>query len=233
MLALLAAAGALAAIGLGMQNRADFPEQHVQNHPAAVPQQQEPHPKALTRAEAGQVWKTTTRFLRTAVAHRRLRAAYDLVGPELRGGMTRAEWSTGANPVVPFPVAAIQDWTLAYAYRNDVALDLGLIAKPGADTVAKEFRIELSRLSPRAPWKVVSWQPIGVSGPGNVKSIRQRLQAAPAPPAPMSLGAWWLAFPGALLALVLVLPVGLWVRSWRAGRRAERAYRDAVGLSDL
>jgi hypothetical protein len=147
--------------------------------------------------------------------------------------MTRAQWSTGANPVVPFPVAAIHEWTLAYAYRNDVALDVGLIAKPGSDTVAKAFRIELTRRSTGASWKVVSWQPLGLSGPGNVTSIRQQLKATPPPPETTTLAAWWLAFPGALVALVLVLPVGLWVRSWRAGRRAEQAYRAAAGLPKL
>jgi hypothetical protein len=216
-----------------MQNTPDVPVQRFAARPAQV--LREPRPKALTRAEAGQIWETATRFLRTAVQRRQLRSAYDLVGPELRGGMTRAEWSTGANPVVPFPVSGIHKWTLAYAYRNDVALDVGLIAKPGSDTVAKAFRIELARRSSHAPWKVVSWQPIGVSGPGNVNSIRQKLLAAPPepPPSTITLAAWWLAFPAALLSLVLLLPVGLWVRSWRAGRRAERDYRNAVGLSDL
>ena len=100
--------------------------------------------------------------------------------------------------------------------------------------MAKSFRIELQRRRAGAPWKVVAWLPLGLSGPGNVKSIRERLRAAPpAPPEPAMLAAWWLAFPAALLSLVLVLPALLWLRAWRAGRKAERAYRDAVGLSDL
>jgi hypothetical protein len=228
-LALLGAAGGLAAVGVGIQNTPDFPPQHLQDRPPQFTP--EPHPKALTRAEAAQVWGATTRFLRTAVAHRQLRTAYDLVGPDLRGGMTRAEWATGENPVVPFPVKSIDSWTLAYAYRNDVAIDLGLVALPGSDTVAKAFRIELQRKAAGAPWKVVTWMPLGVSGPGNVRSIRETYRRAPPPPEPTTLAAWWLAFPGALLGLVLVLPVALWLRSWHTGRKAERAYRDAVGLS--
>jgi hypothetical protein len=230
-LALLAAAGGLAAVALGMKNTPEFPPQHVQDRPARVVEA--PRPEALTQAEAGQVWRTTTRFLRTAVAHKHLRSAYDLVGPELRGGLSRAAWSRGANPVVPFPVESIDEWTLAYAYRNDVALDVGLIAKPGSDTVAKSFRIELARSRAGAPWKVVAWVPLGLSGPGNVKSLRERARAVPPPPRATTLGAWWLAFPGALLSLVLLLPIVLWIRAWRAGRRAERDYRRAVGLSDL
>jgi hypothetical protein len=230
-LALLGAAGGVAAVALGMKNTPEFPAQRLQARPAQVAS--EPRPKALTRAEAAAVWKTTAQFLRTAVAHRQLRSAYDLVGPELRGGMTRAAWSRGANPVVPFPVASIHEWTLAYAYHNDVALDVGLIAKPGSDTVAKSFRIELKRRAAGAPWKVVAWLPLGLSGPGNVTSIRNRLQAQPPLPEPKTLPAWWLAFPVTLVSLGLLVPFAVWLRAWRSSRRAERAYRDAVGLSEL
>jgi hypothetical protein len=231
-LALLAAAGGLTAVALGMENTPEFPEQRLVDRPAQVVS--EPRPQALTEAEAADVWKTTTRFLRTAVAHEHLRSAYDLVGPELRGGLSRAAWARGANPVVPFPVASVHEWALAYAYRNDVALDVGLIAKPGSDTVAKSFRIELMRDGSRAPWKVVAWLPLGVSGPGNVRSQRAQLEPAPPqPPATAQLAAWWLVFPGALLSLVLLLPIVVWLRAWRAGRAAERAYRRALGLSDL
>jgi hypothetical protein len=230
-LALLAAAGTLSAVALGMKNTPERPVQRLQDRPAQVVAA--PRPRALTKVEAGQVWETATRFLRTAVSHKDLRHAYDLVGPELRGGMSRATWAHGANPVVPFPVASIHDWTLAYAYRNDVALDVGLVAKPSYDTVAKSFRIELRRAGAGAPWKVVAWVPIGLSGPGNVKSIRAKLEAAPPPPKTTTLAAWWLAFPAGLLSLAIVLPVLVWARAWHAGRKAERAYRQAVGLSDL
>ncbi len=229
-LGLLAAVGGLTAVAFGMKNTPDYPAQALRNDPVQVVR--EPRPQALTQSESAQVWRTTTHFLRTAVAHRELRSAYDLVGAELRGGMTRAEWSKGANPVVPFPLASVHEWTLAYAYRNDVALDVGLIAKPGSDTIAKAFRIELRRRASGAPWKVVAWLPLGLSGPGNVRSIRERVAATPPPPPPQTatLAAWWLAFPAALLSLVLVLPVVVWLRAWRANRNAERAYRDAVGL---
>jgi hypothetical protein len=227
-LALLAAAGGLVALGLGTQNTPDFPEQHVVDAPAQRIAQ--PLPEALTRGEAATILATANRFLRTAVAHKHLRSAYDLVGPELRGGMSRAEWSTGANPVVPFPVAAVHESTLAYAYRNDVALDVGLIAKPGYDTVAKSFRIELRRASAAGPWKVVSWMPLGVSGPGNVTSKRQRLASEPPPPKTTTLASWWLAFPVTLLTFVLLIPLGIGVRQWRAGRKAERDYREALRL---
>ena len=229
-LVLAAAAGAVAAVALRMENTPDFPRQRLVDEPAQVAPQ--PQLAQLTRAEAIRVFETSSRFVRTAVAHRRLRDAYDLVGPELRGGMSRVEWAKGENPVVPFPAVGIVNWSVAYSYRNDVALDVSLVAKPGSDTVGKTFRIELRRRTRAAPWKVVAWLPNGISGAGNVRSIarRQAEAAAEAEQTSAPLAAWWLFFPVSLLALALLLPLVLWLRAWLAGRRAERDYRASRGL---
>jgi hypothetical protein len=226
-LGVAAAAAALAAVALGMRNTPDFPQQNLVDEPAQVVPQ--PRLARLSRADALVVFETSSRFVRTAVAQRELDAAYDLVGPELRGGMSRSEWAKGANPVVPFPAVGIANWAVAYSYRDDVALDVSLVAKPGSDTIGKTFRIELKRAARTAPWRVVAWLPNGVSGPGNVRSIarRQAAAAAAAEQAGPTLGAWWLLFPASLFSLVFLLPLLLWLRSWRAGRKAEQAYRAA------
>jgi hypothetical protein len=228
---LAAAAGGIAAVALGSENVSDFPPQHLADRPARV--EQVPRIARLSKADTALVVATSTRFVRTAVAHRHLRAAYDLVGPELRGGLGREEWARGDNPVVPFPAVGIAGLGVAYSYRDDVALDLALVARPGADTVGKTFRIELRRAGATAPWRVVSWLPLGVSGAGNVRSVaaEQAQTAQAAARTGPALAAWWLAFPLALLSLALLLPLGLGVRSWRAGRRAERDYRASLGGS--
>jgi hypothetical protein len=111
-------------------------------------------------------------------------------------------------------------------------LDIALVAKAGSDTVGKTFRIELQRATHSAPWRVVSWLPNGISGAGNVKSIaKKESMVAAAETSGPRLGTWWLAFPGALLSLALLLPVLITVRSWRAGRRAEREYLAERGVS--
>ena len=98
-------------------------------------------------------------------------------------------------------------------------------------------RVEIDRthvcLACGAPWRVVSWLPLGVSGAGNVRAAAaEQAQAAQAATRRRpALAAWWLAFPLALLSLVLLLPLGLGVRSWLAGRRAERDYRASLGGS--
>lgn len=228
-LALAASGGILAAVAFGMQNTPEFPKQHLVDAPAQV----EPTPQIarLSADETADVLDLSTLFVRTAVAHHHLPAAYDLVGPELRGGMTRAEWATGDNPVVPFPAVGIVQWSLAYSYRNDVALDVALLAPRNSDTLGKTFRIELRRQAKAAPWRVVSWTPVGVSGPGNVRSIAKRQAEVAAAPESATLGAWWLAFPAGLISVVLVLPLLLWLRSWHATRKAERLYRDTRGIT--
>src|SRR3954447_18822611 len=183
---LAVAAAGVAAVSLEMQNTPEFPEQHLRNDPVQIVA--EPDTARLTELDRAQLLATSTKFVRTAVVHRHLLEAYDLVGPALRGGMSRREWAKGDNPVVPFPAAGIATWAVAYSYPNDAGLDIALVAKPGSDTIGKTFRIELRRVARSAPWRVVSWLPNGISGAGNVRSIAKKqsevaaAQAGGAPP---------------------------------------------------
>jgi hypothetical protein len=225
-LTVVAAAAGLAAVALEMENTPDFPKQRLVDRPAQVAAA--PRIARLSPAETAVLLRTSTLFVRRAVAHTHMREAYDMVGPELRGGLSRVEWAKGDNPVVPFPAVGIEQWSVAYSYRNDVALDLALVAKPGSDTIGKTFRIELTRGRSDGPWRVVAWVPNGVSGPGNVRSIARR-QSQVVAQSSTTLGAWWLLFPVSLLSLALVLPAAIWLRSWRTARKAEQIYRAARG----
>src|SRR3954447_6204775 len=199
---LAVAAAGVAAVSLEMQNTPEFPEQHLRNDPVQIVA--EPDTARLTELDRAQLLATSTKFVRTAVVRRHLREAYDLVGPDLRGGMTRSEWAKGDNPVVPFPAVGIATWAVAYSYPNDAGLDIALVAKPGSDTIGKTFRIELQRSARSAPWRAVSWLPDRGSGGGNVKSIAKRQsEVAAAQARGPRLGSWWLAFPAGLLSLVL------------------------------
>ena len=55
------------------------------------------------------VRRVAARFLETAVGRTQLADAWDLATPELRSGVSRAEWMTGALPVPPFPVQGSPD----------------------------------------------------------------------------------------------------------------------------
>src|SRR4051812_15346602 len=154
---------------------------------------QEPRLHALTPAERSAVFDASWHFVSTAVARRHLDEAWTLLGPEMRAGQTRKSWNTGFNNVVPFPVAGLATWNVLYSYRNDVALDLALIAKPGGDIVGKSFTIELKRYPASGNrWLVASWVPKGISGVGQSRSAA----TAPGPPPVQArLSAVWLVVP--------------------------------------
>lgn len=168
---------------------------------------------------------TSLLFINTAVARKHLDVAYRLAAPELRQGMSKGEWMHGDIPVVPFPVLAVAQYSLAYSYRNDVAFQFSLLARPGTGStvVGKTFTIELKRPRTHAPWRVVSWSPTGISGVTN--DLAQAITASKRPPPPEgSLSLYWLLLPLGMLASIVLVPTALGVRGWYLGRKFERQY---------
>lgn len=185
---------------------------------------QSPQPAHLTKAERVKVLKTSMLFIDTAVARKHLERAYPITDPDLLQGMSKREWMHGNIPVVPFPLAGVAAWNVAYEYKNDVALQFSLIAKPGSMAVlGKTFTIELKRPRAAAPWRVVSWSPTGISSVTNDPKQAAALAAGP-PPVKAPLTMWWLALPLGMLGLVVLVPAALGVRSWYLGRKFEREY---------
>ena len=104
--AVVALVGVVALFAFG-PNKDAAPEV-FNDDPVKVPVVQK---KAPLPEEAKQV---AIRFVQTAVARENLEEAWELVGPNLRGGLTRKEWISGDNPVVPYPIdqldgRAVQD----------------------------------------------------------------------------------------------------------------------------
>src|SRR5258705_5289199 len=105
----------------------------------------EPARMRLTSSDRRELFKTASVFIRTAVARKHLDSAWNMLGPEMKAGQTRRSWHTGNNNVVPFPAVGIAEWSVLYAYQNDVALDLGIVGDPHSDWAGKTFTIELKR----------------------------------------------------------------------------------------
>jgi len=120
--ALAAAVGGVVAIALASTNVSEHPLPATGTEPPQVASL--PEATVLSKADALALVQASRKFVVAGVARRHLDVAYDMVGPELRSGLTRAEWTHGANPVVPFPAIGIADVGFAYSYPNDVALDL-------------------------------------------------------------------------------------------------------------
>ena len=105
---------------------------------------------------AGDVRRVAGLFINTAVARRNLARSWDLVTPELRGGMTKQEWLTGEIPVVPFPEVGQARFKTDLSYDEYALLEVALLPKAN-DVNPQLFFIELKKL--RGSWLVNSWAP--------------------------------------------------------------------------
>jgi hypothetical protein len=186
----------------------------------------EPRLHQLSRRERLDLLATSFHFVRTAVARRHLDEAWVLLGPEMQAGQTRKSWNTGTNNVVPFPVADIVAWNVLYSYAGDVAFNLALVSKPGNDIVGKTFTIELKRYPRRGNrWLVARWVPAGITTAGQSRAAAAQ---APAPPPGAALSAKWLILPVAILALIVLTPLAVALRSLVQSRRAAKRYAEEL-----
>jgi hypothetical protein len=183
----------------------------------------------LSKQDRLDLFSTSSRFVRTAVARKHLDSAWQLLGPEMKAGQTRKSWDTGFNNVVPFEADGIEAWDILYAYEGDVALDLSLVSgrRSGPHWAGKTFTLELKRDPASHRWLVASWVPKGVGGGGTLSPNRR---SGPPPPAVTAhISARWLFVPGVFLGgLLLVLSVA-GLRSVVRSRRAARRYAEALG----
>jgi hypothetical protein len=135
----------------------DAPKERISTVPAEVPERQvdAPLPK-----EARQV---AVRFIQTAVARENLEEAWELVGPNLRGGLSRKEWLTGNNPVVPFPIDKLEvaPYKVDEAYETSALMEVALLPRKGSGVRAQVFFLGLKKVGsgPRARWVVDNWVP--------------------------------------------------------------------------
>jgi len=173
----------------------------------------------------------TSEFVRTAVRRKDLPASWPLIHPELKQGLTRAEWMTGNIPVVPFPANAIVATQLDWSYENDVALDVVLQPEKKSGLYRKTFTIEFKRAphGNQDRWLVSSWVPRGVSDAlindqhqAGVQAALQNVRGH------QGLSATWAFLPVCLIAGVFLLPLFLVISERRRARRAEAAHQAAL-----
>jgi len=186
----------------------------------------------LTQAERRAVNRTLVAFVRTAVTRADPAAAWKLVTPLVRNGISQRDWNKGEVPVNPFPAAISErpDWRVLTSYPGDLTIDLTLQPRPGAKTGAIAFAVEFKRMRD-GRWLVDSMVPEHVFGPstppsatpartpvtGNAKGLHGRLSPL------------WFIIPGGLLGLVLLVPLLFALNSWRRSRAIERRFRQERG----
>jgi hypothetical protein len=135
----------------------DAPKQRLSNQPAQV------EPPLVKVPLAEEARRVAVRFIQTAVARQNLDEAWTLVGPNLRGGLSRAEWVTGANPVVPYPIDQLDvaPYKIDESYATTALLEVALLPRKGAGVRAQVFFLGLRKLGTgeRARWVVDNWVP--------------------------------------------------------------------------
>jgi hypothetical protein len=187
----------------------------------------EPQSVTLSAKDRRSVLQTTTRFISTAVVRKHLDSAWNLLGPEMKAGQTRAGFETGDNNVVPFDAVAIATWDVLYSYRDDVGLDVALVGSPKGNWAGKTFTIELKRY-PADPgkWLVASWAPRGIGGSGQMRDYAKQFPAATVR---SPLSARWLLAPVGLVGAFAIGLIGWGILSRIRYRRAMRRYESLLG----
>lgn len=221
---LLAVAAAAALVSVFFWNTATVVETPLRGRADVyVP----PIPVEMEAAERRAVIATAARFVETAVRREHAERAYGLVGPNLRGDTTRAEWRDGDIPVVPYPVDDAR-WKFDYSFANEIGLQVAVFPEAGATVRPMVFDMSLRAVGtgPKRRWLVDSWSPRGGGGsrPSRSEGSPFRVDLAPPPRAAASLGAVWLLVPAALVALALLVPAALVVVERVRARRAQRAF---------
>ena len=186
--------------------------------------------RSSTRAERRTLNRLLDEFIPAAVERKDPAAAYRLATTGLRQSATRAEWRRGNIPVYPYPASKNRDWTLNFSYPNDVNVDLFIQPKKGADVGPIAFTVEFKRGHDRQ-WRVDSFFPTAIFpkvekggqplsqadlGPGNVKGTSQTGKARLSP--------LFFLIPPGFIALVLLIPIVMFVRSKLSEAKSERTY---------
>src|SRR5262245_20486449 len=83
-------------------------------------------PPHLAPSDRKAINETLDVFVNHAVKRKNVGAAYAVVTPTLKGGMTRAQFAHGDIGVYPYPAAGhkFHEWNIQYRTREEVAIEL-------------------------------------------------------------------------------------------------------------
>ncbi len=188
----------------------------------------------LTRADRAAINRTLDTFVATAVRRHDVAKSYDLVTPQVRGGMSRRAWAKGDIPVYPYPARGTSwhGWYVDYALKNEVAFELVLQPHRGHKLDPISFSASVKRIHGR--WLVDSFYPAAIFLSSH-RVIGPKDFAAPtlvSEAGNSRLGAIWVLVPmgfGALgLLAVIVFFVVNFARNRTAKPSAAKQARDAA-----
>jgi len=187
----------------------------------------------LSSGDSKAIADVLTRYIPAALERKDLRLAYELSGPQIRGGMSLKEWLHGGIPIYPFPARGdrVEGWVLKWANPGDVGLDLLVQPRKNSGTGPIAFNIQMTKKNGR--WLVDSFWPQAMfSEAGKAPKVFSERDLLPGGSSASAdrgrLSPVWFAVPGGiLLSAILLVPLGylLHVR-----RRDARHYREYLQL---
>jgi len=188
----------------------------------------------ISPSERRAINQTIDGFVNNAVKREKVDAAWNLVTPEMRAGVSRTSWDQGNLPVYPYPAGGttFHSWTVDSATANEVDFEL-MIPSRESKKDSIQFNGTMKKLNGR--WLVDSFNPSATfSGRGTVVGPHDFTAGASGGGGKgvARLGSVWIALPAALIGLGILLLLGfvlyIWVRNRRADRQAGRRPLDPL-----
>jgi hypothetical protein len=188
-------------------------------------------PVRVTKRDRAEINAALDRFVPAAVARRNPVDAYAVATPNLRSQATSRQWRVGDIPVHPFPARGrtFHGWTVNYARRNHINLDLLLMPDRRKERRPIAFTIDVQRI--HGDWLVDAVVPIAVFAPlppqGNRGPVISTNDLIPGTvrgggSTNSRLSYVWFALPFALVGGAILLVLALGVRSVLRDRRTRK-----------
>lgn len=182
----------------------------------------------VTRRDRAAINATLDRFVPAAVARQKPVKAYAVATPNLRSQATARQWRVGDIPVHPFPARGrtFHGWTVNYAMRNHVNLDLLVMPDLKKERRPIAFTIDVQKI--RGRWLVDAALPIAVFAPlppqGNRGPVISTYDLVPSgvrggAGSKSRLSHAWFVLPFVLVGGGILFVTALVVRGWLRDRR--------------
>jgi hypothetical protein len=179
----------------------------------------------VSPAERAAINRTLDGFVNHALKRQDVAAAWNLVTPDLRTGISRSAWDAGNVPVIPFRAGGntFHEWTVDSATPTAVNFELIVPAAKTKDSSIQFFGT-MKKIHGR--WLVDAFNPSATFGGGAVVSGSDY---APPPggggTGEATLGSVWIVIPAALIVAGILFVIGWFLFGWVRGRRRREQLR--------
>jgi hypothetical protein len=179
----------------------------------------------VSRAERLAIDTTLNGFVNHAVKREGVDAAWSLVTPQMRAGITRAEWDKGNVPVTPYAAGGTKfdQWTPVFVSRREVDFNLMIPGRKKDDSI--QFNGTMKKIGKR--WLVDSFEPSATFGGGAVVGTHDFTAGEGGSGGGVAtLGKSWILLPVGIFVLGVLAVVGWLLYGMYRNRRAYREYRN-------